>query len=63
MFLAAKNQYSPTKNEFNSSNTDEKSKSKCKNVSFSVKKLNSLRVSLVLLGEPSGKAREPLKEN
>ena len=62
MFLAAKIKYAQTKNKFNSFNTDQKSIRKSKNVAFSLKKLNSLRISLVLLGTPYGKTRGPLGE-
>ena len=50
-------QYSPIKNQFHLLNIDQKSIKKSKSVSFSSKKLDSLPISLVLLGAPSGKTR------
>ena len=50
MFVAAKIQYSPIQNQFNPLNTVKKSIRKFPRVSFPSKKLNSLTIPLVLLG-------------
>ena len=52
VFLTAKIKYAHMNNQFNSFDTDQKSIRKSNKVSFSLKKLNSLRISLVLLGGP-----------
>ena len=59
MFLAAIIQYAHIKNQFNSFNTDQKSIRKFEKMLFSLKKLNSLRISLVILGTPQGKLGDP----
>ena len=58
MLLAAKNQYSHIENQFTSFSTDNKSIRKSKHVSFPFEKLNSLRISLVILGDPKTETRD-----
>ena len=52
VFWAAQIQYAHIKNQFNSFNTDQPSIKQNKKVPFSSKKLSSLRISRVLLGDP-----------